>query len=1076
MRISMKIITSKEIQNYSYKKIDFLYAQNLLENNCIEKMTVKTLENIKYQIDGIVHILGKDINCSIEIDNQCNLIQTQCDCQKNHDHCCGYVLAILMFLSKTEINEFPFVWVHPERELRMNRVHEKQEERWNKQKSKLILKSRQLLLKEKTKYEQNLIQASINQDMEIVPILTYDYGELLLSFKVGQKNKYIIKSIPEFIERIEQRATFSYGKNLTFSHQYDCFNEESKKQIDFMKAHLGVFNRTNVYDRINEKQFEIKGALLDDYFEVFKEIEEKINLESIEASIKIKVNEKEDLYQFKFADNLFILGATHLYVYYDLANTLLQYRCDEQGKTVNFIHELMQQDIYVLKQEYPQFYKYVLSEIMPYLDIQGLSMLEETIEPCVLIKLFGDIDDSNQVVFSLEYYDENGKVTKGFDEQNIIGYNQELVETTIQKYASYIDKTNHIAYFNSEDEDTFEFISNGLPYLSKYCEIFVSEALHNLGKNHEYTIQVGVKFESDLLSIDINSLEIPKGELGEVLNAYRRKKKFYRLKNGKLLVLNSKQLEELDDLLESYHLSGKDLNRGTVEVPSYRLFSLDKKMNDVQYIQTKRSKTFENQVNRFKEIKSNQYPLSAKYQQILRDYQKEGYQWLSLMRDYGFNGILADDMGLGKTLQVIALLDENKANKPSLVICPASLIYNWDDEIRKFTDSLHAVCICGNANERQLKIMEAHKYDLLITSYDYIRRDIEWYENLEFDTVILDEAQNIKNQKTKNAISVKKLHAKHKIALTGTPIENSLAELWSIFDFLMPNYLFNYHYFQAQYETAIVKNHDNKKQEVLKQLVSPFILRRNKKDVLKELPEKIEKVQYIDFDEEEYKIYLANLAKVNDELAEMAHMENQDKIAILAMLTRLRQLCCEPRLMYENITKCSSKMNACMELVHSFHENNQKILLFSSFTSMLDLIEKELHREGISYLKLTGKTSKEDRKMLVDQFQNDNTTVFLISLKAGGTGLNLTAAEAVIHYDPWWNQSAQNQATDRAYRIGQNKNVQVFKLVMKNSIEEKIQKLQLMKKELADTFVESNEGSIAKMSKEEIMQLFAIDA
>ena len=354
-----------------------------------------------------------------------------------------------------------------------------------------------------------------------------------------------------------------------------------------------------------------------------------------------------------------------------------------------------------------------------------------------------------------------------------------------------------------------------------------------------------------------------------------------------------------------------------------------------------------------------------------------------------------------------------------------------------------------------------------------MRRDVEAYENIQFLYVILDEAQNIKNQKTKNAISVKKLQAAHKIAMSGTPIENSLAELWSIFDFLMPNYLYNYHYFQKHYENDIVKNHDEEKQHKLKKLVTPFVLRRTKKEVLKELPDKIERYYPISFSEEEQKLYLAHLAQVNKELQSMMKADVPDKIAILAMLTRLRQLCCEPRLLFENIEEPSTKLKTCLELIETLRENKQKVLLFSGFTSMLDLIAEELTNRGISFYMLTGKTKKEDRRQLVEQFQKDSTTVFLISLKAGGTGLNLTAAEAVIHYDPWWNQSAQNQATDRAHRIGQTKNVQVFKLVMKNSIEEKIQQLQLKKKELADMFVENNEGSVSKMSKEDIMELFA---
>ncbi|MCD8029047.1 MAG: DEAD/DEAH box helicase [Erysipelotrichaceae bacterium] len=405
------------------------------------------------------------------------------------------------------------------------------------------------------------------------------------------------------------------------------------------------------------------------------------------------------------------------------------------------------------------------------------------------------------------------------------------------------------------------------------------------------------------------------------------------------------------------------------------------------------------------------------------------------LRDCGFNGILADDMGLGKTLQVIDLLESIDSALPSIVVCPSSLVYNWESEVHKFSKKLHVGCIVKSQDNRKQMIQAYQEYDLLVTSYDYMRRDYKLYEGKTFEYVILDEAQYIKNQKTLNARTVKKLQSNSRLALTGTPIENSLAELWSIFDFLMPQYLFNYHYFVTHYENDIVKNHDKEKTKQLKKLVSPFILRRNKKDVLPELPDKIEKTQLISFDDEEYKIYLANLAQVNSDLQEILNQEKVDNIAILSMLTKLRQLCCEPRLVYENIHTPSSKLMACMEIIENIKESNQKILLFSSFTSMLDLIAEQLNLKGISYYMLTGQTSKEKRKDLVDRFQNDSTTVFLISLKAGGTGLNLTAAQMVIHYDPWWNVSAQNQATDRAYRIGQTNKVQEIKLVMKDSVE-----------------------------------------
>ena len=400
------------------------------------------------------------------------------------------------------------------------------------------------------------------------------------------------------------------------------------------------------------------------------------------------------------------------------------------------------------------------------------------------------------------------------------------------------------------------------------------------------------------------------------------------------------------------------------------------------------------------------------------------------------------------------------------------MIYNWEDEIAKFSKTLNCISITGTKAKRTLGIQKYRDYDLLITSYDYLRRDVDLYQDHEFECIILDEAQNIKNQKTKNAQFVKRLKANHRIALSGTPIENSLAELWSIFDFLMPGYLYSYHYFKKEYEIPITLDEDEKTTKRLRNLVNPFILRRTKKEVLKELPDKVDHKYMLEFSASEKKLYLANLAMVNKEMQAKMKEVHFDRIAILAMLTKLRQICCDARLVYDNIKEPSTKINATISLIKTLTENNKKILLFSAFTSLLDLVSNQLDKEQISYYMLTGSTNKEERRKLVNNFNEDDTRVFLISLKAGGTGLNLTSAEAVIHIDPWWNLSAQNQATDRAHRIGQNANVQVYRMIMKDSIEEKILKMQERKANLADSFVEGNNGSLSKMSKEQILDLF----
>ena len=421
--------------------------------------------------------------------------------------------------------------------------------------------------------------------------------------------------------------------------------------------------------------------------------------------------------------------------------------------------------------------------------------------------------------------------------------------------------------------------------------------------------------------------------------------------------------------------------------------------------------------------------------------------------------------------------EDKEEHKPILVVCPSSLSLNWKNEIEKFAGSIQAQVISGMQEQRKRQIEQIQQYDVVITSYDLLKRDIEVYQkqNYQFRYIIADEAQYIKNSNTQNAKAIKKLKAQTRFALTGTPIENSLSELWSIFDFLMPGYLFGYRKFKEKFEMPIMKDQSTKAMENLKQLIEPFILRRTKKAVLTELPDKTVTILKNEMEEEQQKIYASYLMQARSEVENeiSANGIEKSQIKILALLTRLRQICCHPSLFLGNYKGESSKLNQCIEIVKDAIQSGHKILLFSTYTSMFEMIEQELKKEKISYFKLTGQTKVDERVHLVDRFNEEpDVKVFLISLKAGGTGLNLTGADMVIHYDPWWNVSAENQATDRAYRIGQKNNVQVYKLITKNSIEEKIYELQEKKAKLIDDVLDTQTSFITKLSKEDIMKLF----
>ena len=415
----------------------------------------------------------------------------------------------------------------------------------------------------------------------------------------------------------------------------------------------------------------------------------------------------------------------------------------------------------------------------------------------------------------------------------------------------------------------------------------------------------------------------------------------------------------------------------------------------------------------------------------------------------------------------LATVPQKTAGVPNLVICPASLIYNWGDELQKFAPQLRYQLILGNAAERERLRAAGAECDVWVTSYELVRQDIEAYAKLQFYCCVLDEAQHIKNAATLASKAVKRLSCRQRFVLTGTPIENRLSELWNLFDFLMPGYLYTNHAFREKLEKPILNSKNPDAVSQLRRLVQPFLLRRLKKDVLKELPPKEEYVRKISLSEDEQKLYYACVQAAVADLG-----DEQGKLQILAALTRLRQVCCDPGLCFENYEGPTSKLDACVELCEAMAENGHQILLFSQFTSMLDRLRERLDALHISNFTLQGSTPKEKRAAMVKAFNAGSASVFLISLKAGGMGLNLTAADIVIHYDPWWNQAAQDQATDRAHRIGQKHKVTVIRMITRGSIEEQFVKLGARKREMFDQMITAGEAMPTQLTPEDIRALF----
>ena len=649
---------------------------------------------------------------------------------------------------------------------------------------------------------------------------------------------------------------------------------------------------------------------------------------------------------------------------------------------------------------------------------------------------------------------------------------------TVMKYVSGYDREEKFLVSRVEDGELYDLLFRGIPEMMQIGEVHATERFSRLRRGRGVKFQMGVSIDSGLMDLSISSEDLTPDEVADILFGYRRKRSYVRLTDGSFLNLeNNKTIEELGSMMEMLQISPKEFAKGKMHIPAYRALYLDKMLEEIGDVSANRNRKFRELIKGFKAVEDADFEVPEALDGTLRSYQKTGYRWLRTLDQYGFGGILADEMGLGKTLQVIAVLSaayaiESASKQASLIVCPASLVYNWAEEFKKFASQIPVTIIAGTQKERRALIAEESVGGVWITSYDLLKRDIAEYEERQFRFMVIDEAQYIKNHNTAATKSVKLIKAQTKYALTGTPIENRLAELWSIFDFLMPGFLYDYPSFRDELEQPVVKNADEEASLRLKRMVSPFVLRRLKKDVLKDLPDKLEEVRFAKMESKQQKLYDAQVIKMKKKIHAQGDEDfRKGKIEILAELTRIRQICCDPSLFLENYDGESAKRRMCVDMMESIADSGHKALVFSQFTTMLEHLEEDLQKSGISYYKITGSTPKEKRIELVNMFNHDETPVFLISLKAGGTGLNLTGADVVIHYDPWWNVAAENQATDRAHRIGQQNVVTVYKLIVKGTIEEKILKLQEAKAKLADDILSAEGVSSSVLDREELLQL-----
>ncbi|MEH7746791.1 DEAD/DEAH box helicase [Neobacillus drentensis] len=679
----------------------------------------------------------------------------------------------------------------------------------------------------------------------------------------------------------------------------------------------------------------------------------------------------------------------------------------------------------------------------------------------------------NRLLAGLEFQYENTIINplenRDLPKESLVIRDVEKEEEILQVFEESSFAKTDGGYFLHNEELEYDFLTYVVPKLQKLVRIYATTAVRNRISRENFRPQVRVRFKrerTNWLEFKFEMDGIPERQIREVLAALEEKRKYYRLPNGSLLSLQTREFEEIQRFLYSPLAQNKDLANG-LDLPIEQSLQL---LDTVEISDTfKLEESFRQFLDHLHHPGKLEFEVPTSLDPTLKEYQKNGFKWMKNLAYYGFGGILADDMGLGKTIQSIAYIvsvqsDIRKTNQPALVVCPSSLTYNWLSECRKFAPQLKAVVIDGTKQERTKLLKEQTNVDVVIISYPLLRREITWFEKQMFHTVFFDEAQAFKNPLTQTARAVKKLQSLHRFALTGTPVENALEELWSIFHVVFPELFLG------------LKEYSKLSRKTIARRIRPFLLRRLKEDVLAELPEKMESLETVELLPEQKKLYAAYLAKLRHDT--LKHLDKdtirKNRIRILAGLTRLRQICCHPGLFVEGYQGNSAKFEQLLQIVEESKLSGRRVLIFSQFTKMLELIGSALTTKGTNYFYLDGQTPSEERVKICERFNRGERDLFLISLKAGGTGLNLMSADTVILYDTWWNPAVEEQAADRAHRMGQKNVVQVIKLVARGTIEEKMNELQDKKRHLIEEIIDSDEKVISTLTKEDIREILMI--
>lgn len=1043
------------VENIRSKYGDYLYYRAMsIPEWYIKRTNITTDAAGNKSVDFTVDIFySGNFKVNIQVDEDGKVLENTCTCDDyKNNHICQHIIACVL---KKKEDFFT-------------------NEELSLQKSRNILK--EFITKEEPKL--NKLKEEIGLDIEV----SYLFSNYIVKLKIGEKTKYSIKSRDKFNEF---RACYLNGKDmvlgkkLTYNPNNYFFNNENTKIIEYLFNYSEIgLNRYEVIDeplKLNNREFSELLKLLENKRFTLEDIPiNKIesgfptlyHLELVKDKYKFYI---EDFANFKIVDN------DSNYIIYN--NVLYILKLEDRKIVTEFVDNEIESLVFD-KKNLDLFKNGLLKKTMNTLevseDIKDIKIIKDK-----KINLYFDLSqDSITAKVMLKYAEAEFNY---FDTVSGIirdaGFEAKVIDD-LTKYGFIEDKKNFVIL---DMDSTYNFLDNGLSYFTENYTVFTTEKIKKLKIFKDVKVRSNFSIGKDnILAYDFAIDNVDNKEISSLLTAIKSRKKYYRLKSGDVISLfNNQKLQDFEALTNDLELDSKDLNKKSITIPKYRAFFIESLKNN-RYQEISTNSKFDEFIKNFSAYKNADVKFNDEETKLLRDYQKEGVKWLYTIYKCDLGGILADEMGLGKTLQAIIFLRKIIAEKPDakiLIVSPTSLVYNWEKEFQKFAPELKYVAVAESKKKRQEIMQNFANYNIFITTYGLVRNDNDEYESKDFEVCIIDEAQAIKNYQAGMTKEIKKIKARTKIALTGTPLENSVLELWSIFDFIMPGYLNSIVRFREAYGIKDVDKDSLKRLDNLNYQIRPFILRRKKKEVSKELPDKIEQIEYLDMSETEKAMYQSLVEDTKEEIDNVIASEGFSKarFKIVTLLTRLRQLCISPALLDKDYTDDSIKIKRLLEIVKELIKDNHKILIFSSFKGAVLLVKKKLDEESISNYVIDGSVSGKDRVMLVDAFNKDKTSCFLITLKSGGTGLNLTSADIVIHLDVWWNPQVENQATDRAHRIGQTKKVTVLKLINKGTVEEKIIELQEKKRILSDNLIEGkNTTTLDTLTEEELTNLLSI--